>query len=509
MSASHPPRPAHPRAHLLADLAALLGVEAEIGTGVDPTSPEPVRLTGVAHAAQTVRPGDLYVARAGASAHGADFAAEAVARGAVAVLTDPAGRDRARAAGVATLVVDDPRAVLGTVAVWIYDDPAESIALIGITGTNGKTTTAYLVEAGLRAAGESTGLLGTVETRIGGDVVKSIRTTPEAPELQALFATMRERGVTAAVMEVSSHALALGRVDGTRFAVGVFTNLSQDHLDFHADMEDYFAAKARLFDGRCAAEVVNTDDPWGRRLVRDTTVTASPGGDPGAAWRAVQVQSTAGRGTTFTAEGPGGVRVDVALDLPGAFNVANALLALAAVAAAGVDPARAAPGLRHVTVPGRLERVDAGQTYLAFVDYAHKPGAVAAILEAVRPLTTGRLIIVLGCGGDRDRGKRPLMGEAAARGADLVIVTDDNPRSEDPATIRAAMEDGVRRVPGAHWLTIAGRADAIAEAVRQAGPGDTVVVAGKGHEQGQEIAGEIRPFDDRCVLRDAIRADAR
>ncbi len=466
-------------------------------------------ITGVSHAAQSVQPGDLYVARAGARAHGADFAAEAVARGAVAVLTDPAGRDRARSSGVPTLVVADPRAVLGAVSVWVYDDPAASIALIGITGTNGKTTTAYLVEAGLRAAGETTGLLGTVETRIGADVVPSIRTTPEAPELQALFATMRERGVTAAVMEVSSHALALGRVDGTRFAVGAFTNLSQDHLDFHADMEDYFAAKARLFDGRCAAEVVNTDDAWGRRLVREGTITVSPGGDPDAAWRAVRVESTADRGTTFTAEGPAGVSIDVAMDLPGAFNVANALIALAAIAAAGVDPARAAPGLRHVSVPGRLERVDAGQDFLAFVDYAHKPGAVAAILDAVRPLTTGRLIMVLGCGGDRDRGKRPLMGEAAARGADLLIVTDDNPRSEDPAAIRAEMEAGVRRVPGAEWCTIGGRADAIAEAVRQAGPGDAVVVAGKGHEQGQEIAGEIRPFDDRCVLREAIEGAPR
>ncbi len=460
-------------------------------------------ITGVSHVAQAVRPGDLYVARRGARVHGADYAGAAVAAGAVAVLTDPAGAERVQV-DVPVLIVPDPAAVLGQVSAWAYDYPSEALSLIGVTGTNGKTTTCYLLEGGMRAAGQRTGLIGTVETQIAGQTVPSARTTPEAPELQALFAAMRERGVAAAAMEVSSHALALGRVDGTDFTAGVFTNLSQDHLDFHTDMEDYFAAKAKLFDGRSAAEVVNVDDQWGRRLVRAETVTVSPGGDPAARWRAERVSGSADAGTTFVAAGPDGLRFDVQLDLAGSFNAGNALLALAALHASGMDPEAAATGMRHVRVPGRLERVNAGQDFLAFVDYAHKPGAVAAILDVLRPLTKGNLIIVLGCGGDRDRGKRPVMGAAAARAADLLIITDDNPRSEDPAAIRAEMLAGADSVPGAQTVVVPGRREAITEAVRRAGSGDTVVIAGKGHEQGQETAGVVTPFDDRVVLREVI-----
>jgi UDP-N-acetylmuramoyl-L-alanyl-D-glutamate--2,6-diaminopimelate ligase len=390
--------------------------------------------------------------------------------------------------------------VLGPVASWVYGNPSAALRLIGVTGTNGKTTTAYLLESGLRAAGQRTGLIGTVETLIDGAAVPSARTTPEAPELQGLFATMVERGVTAAAMEVSSHALALRRVDGTAFAAGLFTNLSQDHLDFHADMDDYFAAKARLFDGRAAAEVINVDDDWGRRLVRPASITVSAAGDAGATWRAERLAASAEGGTAFTAIGPDGLRIDLVLDLAGSFNAGNALQALAAIHACGIDPVAAAEGMRHTQVPGRLERVDAGQDFLAFVDYAHKPGAVAAILSALRPFTKGSLIIVLGAGGDRDQGKRPLMGEAAGRGADLVIVTDDNPRTEDPAKIRAEVAAGV----GPDAVVVPGRRAAIAEAVHRARAGDTVVIAGKGHEQGQEIGTEVRPFDDRAVLREIL-----
>jgi UDP-N-acetylmuramoyl-L-alanyl-D-glutamate--2,6-diaminopimelate ligase len=449
-----------------------------------------------------VLPGDLYVARQGARVHGADFVGAARDAGAAAVLTDPAGATRLHGA-LPVLVVADPAAVLGAVSAWLYDRPSEAFALIGVTGTNGKTTTCYLLEAGMRAAGHVTGLIGTVETVIAGATVPSARTTPEAPELQALFAAMRERKVTAAAMEVSSHALALGRVDGTAYAAGIFTNLSQDHLDFHADMDDYFAAKAKLFDGRSAAEIVNVDDEWAARLVRPGTVTVSAAGQR-AVWSAEHVVDTAGGGTAFTAVGPDGLRLDVSLDLAGSFNASNALQALAALHASGIDPAAATAGMRHVAVPGRLERVDAGQEFLAFVDYAHKPGAVAAILRVLRPLTKGSLIIVLGCGGDRDRGKRPLMGAVAARAADLLIVTDDNPRSEDPAAIRAEMRAGADSVPGATTVEIPGRREAIAEAVRRAGAGDTVVVAGKGHEQGQEAGGIVTPFDDRVVLRELL-----
>ncbi|HEX5497097.1 MAG TPA: UDP-N-acetylmuramoyl-L-alanyl-D-glutamate--2,6-diaminopimelate ligase [Mycobacteriales bacterium] len=494
---SAPPlRPARPRPHSLADLAVLLHV---------PAPGRSIPVTGVTHASGSVRRGDLYVALAGMRTHGARYTAEAVAAGAVAVLTDPDGRAAAEAAGVPVLVVDAPRSVLGRVAAWVHDAPTSQMTLLGVTGTNGKTTTAYLIEAGLRAAGHRTGLVGTIETRIGDRAVPSVRTTPEATDLQATFAAMVEQGVTAAAMEVSSHALALDRVDAVRFVAGAFTNLSQDHLDFHPDMEAYFAAKATLFDGRCEYEVVNLDDPWGHRLVRPGTVTVSADGDPRATWRAVAVTERGGT-SSFRAVGPNRLDLPVRVRMPGGFNVANALLALAMLTSVGVDPAAAAAGISGVSVPGRMERVDVGQPFLAVVDYAHTPEAVGTALAALRPMTTGRLVVVLGCGGDRDRAKRPLMGQVAGRGADLVVVTDDNPRSEDAATIRAAMIEGIRRVSGAEWVEVGGRRDAIARAVRGAGPGDTVLVAGKGHESGQEIGAMVHPFDDRMVLREAIQS---
>jgi UDP-N-acetylmuramoyl-L-alanyl-D-glutamate--2,6-diaminopimelate ligase len=295
-------------------------------------------------------------------------------------------------------------------------------------------------------------------------------------------------------------------VDGTRFAAGAFTNLSQDHLDYHADMADYFAAKALLFDGRCAHEVVNVDDPYGRLLVGPGTVTVSAAGDPAADWRAAGLVAEPG-GQRLRVLGPGGLDLPATMRLPGAFNAANALLAVATLAAVGVDPADAVTGIAATVVPGRLEPVDAGQPYAALVDYAHTPEAVQRLLAAVRAGTAGRVIVVLGCGGDRDRAKRPLMGAAAARGSDLLVVTDDNPRSEDPATIRAAMLAGALAVPPGERgavVEVAGRREAVAAAVATARPGDAVVVAGKGHEQGQEIAGVVHPFDDRAVLRAAL-----
>jgi len=482
-------------------------------------------VTGVTLRAQQVRPGDLFAALPGARAHGADFVAQALAAGAVAVLTDPAGaerpalRDAPEVTGgrVAVLVHPDPRAVLGAVAARIYRDPSSRLSLIGVTGTAGKTTVTTLVEAGLRSAGLTTGLIGTVRTLVADEELASAFTTPEAPDLQALLAVMVERGVTHVPMEVSSHALALGRVAAARFAVGAFTNLSQDHLDFHTDMEDYFAAKARLFDGRAAAEVVCVDDEWGRRLVGPDTITvsapaggAAPAAD--ATWRAVDVHVDPTGGQTFRALGPDGLDLPVTLRLPGAFNVGNALLALACVHAAGIDPALAVPGISATGVPGRMERVDRGQDFVAVVDYSHKPAAVAAVLDTVREQLRraggdGRVAVVLGCGGDRDTAKRPIMGAEAARRADLLVITDDNPRSEDPATIRAAMRTGALAVPAAERgevREVGDRRQAIAEAVRWARPGDVVVVAGKGHETGQEIAGVVHPFDDRQVLAEAI-----
>ncbi len=491
-----PPRPARLRPRRLAELCSRLG---------GPAPDSDVALTGMTHDSQAVRPGDLYAALPGARTHGAGYAAAAVAAGAAAVLTDPAGSARAAASGVPVVVVDRPRDVLGTVAAWVYDDPSDRLLVFGVTGTNGKTTTAHFIEAGLRAAGHTTGLIGTIDTRVAGDRVPSVRTTPEATDLQALFAVMAERGVTAVAMEVSSHALALDRVAGTRFTAGLFTNLSQDHLDFHGDLESYFAAKAMLFDGRCRHEVVNVDDSYGRRLVTPSTVTVSASGEAAAGWWAGEIVTDPDGTSAFEVHGPDRRGATASVRSPGAFNVANALLATAGLVTVGVDLADALRGLAGLDVPGRMEKVDRGQGFLAVVDYAHTPEAIASALAALRPMTRGRLIIVIGGGGDRDRDKRPLMGRAAARGADLVIVTDDNPRSEDPAAIRAAVASGARGGP-AELVTVADRAEAIAAAVAAARSGDTVLVAGKGHEQGQEVTGVVHPFDDRLVLADALDA---
>ncbi|MEV6402456.1 MULTISPECIES: UDP-N-acetylmuramoyl-L-alanyl-D-glutamate--2,6-diaminopimelate ligase [Streptomyces] len=497
-----PPRPVHVPATPLAELAGQLGAE-------QPESAAEV--TGITHDSRAVRPGDLYAALPGARLHGADFATQAAGLGAVAVLTDPAGAERAAATGLPVLVVDDPRGQMGELAATIYGHPGPELLQIGITGTSGKTTTAYLVEGGLKSA-RATGLIGTVETRIGDERIKSERTTPEATDLQALFAVMRERGVEAVAMEVSSHALVLGRVDACVFDVAVFTNLSPEHMEFHSDMEDYFRAKAQLFTPlRSRLGVVNFDDEYGRRLAAEAAVpvvTFSAEGHPDADWRAVDVQ-VGPMDSTFTVLGPDGERISARSPIAGPFNVANSLAAIVALAAAGIDPRTAADGVAAVPgVPGRLERVDAGQDYLAVVDYAHKTDAVESVLKALRKVTKGRLHVVLGCGGDRDTTKRGPMGAAVARLADTAVLTSDNPRSEDPLAILAAMLQGAASVPAherGEVQLFEDRAAAIDAAVGRARPGDTVLVAGKGHEQGQDIAGVVRPFDDRQVLREAIQ----
>ena len=509
-------RPALLQPRPLSELGVLLGIRlAPVRT---PNLPNVLGVTsGVTLDSRAVRPGDLYVALPGARVHGAEFCADAVGAGAVAVLTDPDGRARAVASGVPVFVVADPRARLGEVACWVYGDPSRRLRLIGVTGTSGKTTTTYLLESGLRAAGHVAGLIGGVETRIGPERLASSLTTPEATDLQALFAVMAERGVTAAAMEVSSHALALGRVAGTSFDVAVFTNLSQDHLDFHADMEEYFRAKASLFEPPVMG-VVNIDDKYGRRLASSAPVpitTFSASGRDEADWRAVDVRSGAD-GSTFRVIGPGGVEADVSVGLAGVFNVANALGAVVALVEAGIRLEDAVAGIAACQgVPGRLERVHApGLGVTAFVDYSHKPGAVEAVLRALRPVTQGNLIIVLGCGGDRDRGKRPMMGSAAACLADVAILTSDNPRSEDPLAILKSMLDGVLSVPQgkrARIIIEPDRAAAIGRAVSLAAAGDVIVVAGKGHETGQYVAGVVLPFDDRQVTALALHqaADAR
>ncbi|KAF3464947.1 UDP-N-acetylmuramoyl-L-alanyl-D-glutamate--2,6-diaminopimelate ligase [Streptomyces sp. Tu 3180] len=506
-----PPRPVQVSATPLAELADQLGAPAPDRTA---------EVTGITHDSRAVRPGDLYAALPGARAHGADFAVQAAGLGAVAALTDPSGAERVAAAGLPALVVDDPRGRMGELAATIYGHPGRDLLQIGITGTSGKTTTAYLVEGGLRTArsadggggGRRVGLVGTVEMRIGEERIKSERTTPEATDLQALFAVMRERGTDAVAMEVSSHALVLGRVDGCVFDIAVFTNLSPEHMEFHSGMEDYFRAKAQLFTPkRSRVGVVNVDDEYGRRLAEEAgvpVVTYSAEGHPDADWRAEDVK-VGPMDSTFTVVGPGDERIAARAPLPGAFNVANTLAAIVALAAAGLDPQSAADGVAAVPgVPGRLERVDAGQPYLAVVDYAHKTDAVESVLRALRKVTEGKVHVVLGCGGDRDTTKRAPMGAAAARLADTAVLTSDNPRSEDPLAILATMLQGAASVPAherGEVQVFEDRAAAIAAAVARAQPGDTVLVAGKGHEQGQDIAGVVRPFDDRQVLREAIK----
>jgi UDP-N-acetylmuramoyl-L-alanyl-D-glutamate--2,6-diaminopimelate ligase len=497
------------------DVVAVLG---RLGaTAVVQPDRAAAEVTGVASDSRVVVAGDLYAALPGAHHHGSSFASAAVASGATLVLTDAAGQEASLAAGVPVIVVPDPRAVLGDLAAAIHGHPDSKLLVLGVTGTNGKTTSTYLLDAGLRAAGHRTGLVGTVETRVAGEVVASVRTTPEAPDLQRLLARMVDAGCTAVSMEVSSHALALDRVDGITYDVAVFTNLSQDHLDFHPTMDAYFAAKAELFTPRrCRHAVIDVDTTWGRELagaagVPVTTVssaTSPEGVRPDAQWRATDVDLRP-TGSAFRVVGPSGESVEMSLCLPGPFNVSNALAAVVALVVGGVPLEDGARGIAGLTgVPGRMERVDCGQPFVALVDYAHTPEAVSTLLSAVRASTAGRVLVVLGCGGDRDPYKRPAMGAAAVEGADMVVLTSDNPRSEDPLAIieqmqRGAAEAAVRH-PDVSVLVEPDRAAAIARALRGAQAGDAVVVAGKGHEAGQEIAGVVLPFDDRSVVRESL-----
>ena len=496
-------RPRVPRRTPLAEVAGWLGLSS-------PASDAEV--TGISLSTQRIHPGDVYAALPGTRVHGATYAAQAVAAGAVAVLTDAAGAELAADCGVPILVVDDARASLGTVSARIYGEPARDLRLIAVTGTQGKTTTTRLAELALEHAGVAAAVIGTVGTRVNGEDIKTALTTPEAPDLHGLFAMMRERSVDACAMEVSSHALVLGRVDGVQFDVAVFLNLGRDHLDFHTDLADYFAAKARLFTPeRARMALVNADDEHGLLLreqlegdVHGVPVrTFSTLGD--ADWRATDIVAGP-EGSSFTVVAPDGRSAVTSVPIAGDFNVSNALAAVAACVEAGYDLDLVAAGLAASGgVPGRLERVETGRDFHVVVDYAHKPDAVEAALRTLRPLVApgGRLICVIGAGGDRDTGKRPVMGEIAARLADLVVVTDDNPRTEDPDLIRAAVLAGTTE-GSAEVHEIGDRRLAIRFALARAGAGDIVLVAGKGHETGQEVHGMVHPFDDRQVVREEL-----
>ena len=494
-------RPKARNATTLTDLAALVGASLDPAAGA-------VEVTGVSLSTTRIEPGDLYAALAGTRVHGARFASDAVAAGALAILTDAEGA--ALAAGVAPILeVANPRAVLGEIAAEIYHRPSERLRMLGVTGTQGKTTTTRLLESALDAGGVRAAVIGTVGTRINGVALKTALTTPEAPDLQGLLAVMCEQNVEACTMEVSSHAVVLGRVDGVVFDVAAFTNLGRDHLDFHASLDEYFEAKAELFTPRRARRgLVNIDDEHGRLLVERGGIPMTTFSTQAAVatWRAVEITEDPG-GSNFRVLGPGGLDLRTRVNIPGVYNVSNALCAFAMGVEAGFEADLLARGLSAVSgVPGRLEQIHGGGPHApqVYVDYAHKPDAVAAALRALRPLAPGQLVVVLGAGGDRDSGKRPLMGAAAAELADRVIVTDDNPRSEDPAAIRAAVADGARAVGRAQVQQIADRREAIVEAITTSGAGDIVVIAGKGHETGQEIAGIVHPFDDGDEARAAL-----
>jgi UDP-N-acetylmuramoyl-L-alanyl-D-glutamate--2,6-diaminopimelate ligase len=454
-----------------------------------------VKITGLAYSSQSVTPGALFFCVPGFKADGHDFAPAAVERGAAALVCQ-----RPLGLGVPEVVVSDVRAAMAPAAARFYGDPTAELDVAGITGTNGKTTTAFLVRHLLEADGRGCGLLGTVKRIVGGMEEEVERTTPEAIDLQATFRRMLESGDRACAMEVSSHALALGRVAGIRFACRVFTNLTQDHLDFHETMDDYFAAKRRLFDDP-GASVVNVDDAYGRRIAAEVDcVTFAI--DREADYRARDVEFDLA-GSRFVCDTPDG-SFELESPLPGLFNVQNVLAAVAAARSLDVPAATVADALPGFgRVPGRFEPVDEGQDFGVLVDYAHTPDSLENVLRAARELTRGRLHVVFGAGGDRDRGKRPLMGGVARRLADRVLVTSDNPRNEEPEAIIDQVVEGA----GPDTEREVDRRRAIALAVETAGPGDVVVIAGKGHEQGQEFEnGRKEPFDDCSVAREALRA---
>jgi UDP-N-acetylmuramoyl-L-alanyl-D-glutamate--2,6-diaminopimelate ligase len=460
----------------------------------------PIEVSSLAYDSRTVTPGALFFCVSGLRSDGHEHAPAAIERGAVALVVE-----RPLGLGVPEIVVRDVREAMAALAVVFHGDPSATLRVAGVTGTNGKTTTAFLIAALLEAAGTPCALLGTVKSVVGGTEGPVMRTTPEAIDLQASFRAMLDAGDRACAIEVSSHALALHRADGTHFAAAVFTNLTQDHLDFHGTMEAYFAAKARLFELAPEVAVIGTDDEYGRRLAR-----AHPGAatfavdDPQADYSARGLRFGIAS-SEFVARTPEG-ELELRTRLPGRFNVANVLGALAAAHGMGVPLAtieRALPGV--APAPGRFQALDAGQPFSVLVDYAHTPDSLENVLRAARALGGRRLICVFGCGGDRDRGKRPQMGEISARLADLSIVTSDNPRSEDPPAIIAEILAGVPQ--GAEVEAIEDRREAIAHAISLAAPGDVVVIAGKGHERGQEFAGgRTIPFDDAEVATEQLRA---
>ncbi len=477
----------------LGELVAAAGGAARIVRGASET-----RIAAIATDSRAVRPGALFAALSGRNAEGHRFLGAAAASGAVALLVEP-GQGVAAPPEVALVEAAHLRRALGAMADCFFDHPSGDLQLVGVTGTNGKTTVTWILEAIVRAAGRVPGVIGTIVCRWGDRERPAGNTTPEAPELQRLLREMADDGVQVAALEASSHALELDRLIGCRFAVAIFTNLGRDHLDFHRNLEAYGAAKARLFaEFAPVASVINADDPFGARLIASATgAVASYGTSEAAAVRAVEIDAGAdGLRFVLMAEGR---RLPIVSPLLGAHNVANILAAAAAARALGLSWEAVLAGIAACAlVPGRFERVGAGPGPLVLVDFAHTPEAVENALRVARGLCRGSLAVVLGCGGDRDRGKRPLMGAAAARLADRVYLTSDNPRSEDPMAILAQIVEGARASGGAGALqVIEDRRAAIRAAILESGAGDLVLIAGKGHEDTQIVGERVRPFSDR------------
>jgi UDP-N-acetylmuramoyl-L-alanyl-D-glutamate--2,6-diaminopimelate ligase len=478
----------------VSELANFIGIESSLE----------LNFTGITSDSRSVVTGDLFVALPGTNAHGAGFIDEVIKSGAIGVITDDAG---AKLIGtkLPVIIISNPRQVLGDICSWFYGSPSSAMQVIGITGTNGKTTTTTILNQILQFAGKSTGLIGTIGIEIGFENIAASFTTPEASELQSLLATMHERHISQVSMEVSSHALEARRVAGTKFAMVGFTNLTQDHLDFHGDMATYFAAKSKLFTPEFSElAFVNIDDSYGRKLFESPQIAmiSIARENRNAQWHFERIEQTS-QGYLVAIRGTGGILIEGELRLIGEHNLDNLLMAAAIASQLEIDPIVIGNSFLHLKgAAGRLESIDIGQKFLALVDYAHTPDAVARVLATLRKSVSGRIIAVLGCGGDRDKAKRPIMGRELLEGSDLAIFTSDNPRSEVPEAILAEMIGNLKLKETSAKLV--DRREAIAFAVASALPGDCVVILGKGHEVGQEISGKKFAFDDRIELARAI-----
>lgn len=469
-------------------------IEQDLGVVLGAIAPD-VAIRGLAVDSSRVRVGDVFVALSGRQTHGAEFLTQAIDRGAVAIVTDANGAERCRGASVPVVVVDNPRQKLGTWCARLFGTAALPLRVFGVTGTNGKTTVAYLIQAAAERSGMTTGVIGTLGIRYPGTEIAGWRTTPEAPDVHRTLVDMADSGVQLAILEVSSHAMREHRIDGVKFDLVAFTNLSHDHLDYHGTMEDYYQAKADLFTPeRARRAVIGIDDEWGVRLASQTAVahTTWSTSDPEADWFGQVIDGG------LRVRTPERTAIRVAMDLPGDFNIANATCAIAAVTELGIAIDRDA--FAETRIPGRMEGFRTQDGVRVVVDYAHTPDAIERVIANCSD--SARIIVVLGAGGDRDAEKRFAMG-AATKSADLAVVTDDNPRSEEPQSIRVQVLKGVHSVE-VQAIEIADRRAAVRSAIDRAEPGDTVLVLGKGHEAGQEIAGVVYPFDDRDVVSESI-----